>query len=91
MEWLGVGTSSTWHGYPDVHFKISSSYTIYLDTPIVTFADSEEGTPGNTTAIVAKLNVSANKLMQLVATCVVGSFTENDLHEKLHNAVPTDI
>ena len=85
MGWLGIGNQSTWHGYPDACFRISPN----VDIPIISCDDSDKETPGDTTTIEAKLNWSDSKLMQLVATSVVVSFTEKAIHKDLLATVPT--
>ena len=29
FEWLGIGTSKTWHGYPDARLIITYGYSVY--------------------------------------------------------------
>ena len=75
-DWLGVGTFTTWHGYPDGRFRINDTSDVLL---LLHDDSEEEGSPGNTIAIEAKLNINADKLMQLVPTSVVVAFVENNL------------
>lgn len=81
MDWLGIGNPSTWHGYPDARFRIKNN-----DTLMLAHNDLEEGTPGNSLLLEAK---NDERLMQLVATTVVASFTEKNLHKDLDDIIPT--
>lgn len=84
-DWLGVGTEKTWHGYTNAQFRIDGSN----DVTLLSHDDNSEGSPRNSIAIEAKLQISANKLMQLVPTSVVEAFVEMNLHSDLSPVIPT--
>lgn len=50
VEWLGIGTSQTWHGYPDARIRAGTN-----ETTVVLSTDEDPTTPGNSLPIEAKL------------------------------------
>jgi len=49
-KWLGIGTSTTWHGYLDARICAGNG-----DTAVVTSLYEDQDTPRNLVAIEAKL------------------------------------
>jgi len=52
FEWLEIGTSATWHGYPDEHIHAGGINDIAV---VASSNEDQEDTPGNSVAIEAKL------------------------------------
>ena len=86
---LGMGSSNTWHGTPDVRVR---------GAEIISNEDEEEdddddcsstATDGATTTIEARRVLKKKNLSQAVGTCVVSSFIERNLHPDKQTAVPT--
>ena len=50
VEWLGIGTSQIWHGYPDARIRAGTN-----ETTVVLSTDEDPTTPGNSLPIEAKL------------------------------------
>lgn len=95
---LGMGASTTWHGYPDGRIR-GDSYSI---TDLIYSDDEGDGdsaetcltavlneSQGDSACIEAKLHCSPQNFPQLVATNIVASFIEHTLHAELNPAVPT--
>ena len=86
-EWLGIGTTRTWHGYPNARFRIGSNDTSLL-AHHDDLVDADES-PGDSVAIEAKVQITEDKLMQLVPTAVIAAFIEKNLHPELCPMTPT--
>lgn len=84
LDWLGIGTSDTWHGYPDARIRAGNG-----DTAVIASSEVGDETPGNSLVLEAKLRIDASKLKQLISTTVVSAFTENFLHQNLGSCIPT--
>ena len=100
---IGLGTWKTWHGTPDARVRGSEvvggkvTQLLYEEEDDVEEeqddsdgegrgSGSSSGTDGVDTTVEAKLT---KKLAQVVATCVVSSFTENKLHPHTQTLLPT--
>jgi len=87
---IGCGSSDTWHGSPDA--RVRGTEVIGHD-----FIDADDGsdkdeeisdTRNDISTGTTKLRSQTKHLQQLVATCVVYSFIENNLHKQLPSIVP---
>ena len=98
--YIGLGSWKTWHGTPDARVRgseVVGRKVTYLCDEDEDEDDVEEddsngdssGTDEATSTVEAKLNFSSVNLAQVVATCVVSSFTENKLHPDKQSLVPT--
>ena len=102
---IGCGSIDTWHGSPDARVRGTEIICDYatgeedensdLDANGTTTkvekdcnldSDSSDGT---TITVEAKIKYRRNNLQQVVATCVISSFTEHALHSTLPSIVPT--
>ena len=85
---IGLGSMKTWHGTPDA--RVRGSHLVFQE---VENGESEESdaelSDGATTTVEAKRRFSQSNLPQVIATCVVSSFTENGLHPDLPAIIPT--
>lgn len=45
-EWLGIGSTQTWCGYPDGWLRANNS-----DTNVLSYDDADQGSPGDSTPI----------------------------------------
>ena len=88
VQHLGMGVAETWRGTPDCRLRGFS----LGDVPVVSGninLPHEEGSNGTTSVYEAKLKIDKRQhLRQLVKTCVVASFVENNLHPTLNSMVP---
>ena len=83
-DWLGVEMLRIWHGYPDARFRIDKDETV-----VISHDDLEEGSPGDSTVMEAKVQFDQEVFMQLVSTSVVVAFTgEKTLHRDLSPCNP---
>ena len=55
------------------------------------YNDPEDGIPKNSVVLEAKCRIIDEKLIQLVATTVVASFTEKNFHKNVMDVIPTFI
>lgn len=98
---IGIGSFQTWHGSPDA--RVRGTEIIYTTTEekttctmgFVHNSDSDiisdigsDVSDGQTTVVEAKLEWNKNDMPQLISTCVVSSFIENNLHRKHLSMVP---
>ena len=84
---LGVGSVKTWHGQTELRVNAC----VAISTPYLDEYDSaDDDPPSHDVSFEGKLKiVDRANLPQLVATCVVNSFTEAGLHPKVNPVVPT--
>jgi len=101
-NYIGCGSFDTWHGSPDARVRgteiICHKFTDDESSGSDTYEEISETasnasnisnvSSGTTTAIEAKLESITRHLPQLVSTCVVSSFIENNLHKTLDPMVP---
>ena len=85
-SYIGMGSSTTWHGTPDV--RVRGADVVIAREGAEGTTDSDES-DGATTNIEAKVTFSAANLPQLITTGVVASFIEKRLHPDLQAVVPT--
>lgn len=92
VENLGMGVAEMWRGVPDAQFR-GYHTTDENDVALLagTSTDTDDGSNGMTAAIEGKVKINKDNLPQLVKTCVVASFVENNLHPLLNPMVPTII
>ena len=94
---LGIGTLSTWHGTPDLRVR---GVEVIVRKPLEELDDEdsemveerdsdEEGSDGGSAPIEVKITYMSSFLPQTIATCVVSSFTERNLHPRKPSIVPT--
>ena len=90
-EHIGMGSKDTWHGTPDAHVRgCSIVYNPGVDDDRLSVSSSESD--GTTTPLEAKRKIKFwDNVDQLVATCVMSSFTEHSLHPHKNTLVPTII
>ena len=95
-NWAKVFRHWTWHGTPDM--RVRGGYEVVYrkeggdrDTFTINEESDDESvcSDGMTTTIEGKVISKDANLPQLVATCVVSSFTEKSLHPKKSAMVPT--
>ena len=98
---IGFGSFQTWHGSPDarvrgtevIHSSDSTTEENTMDPAHNSdnSADSADSIISNglTTVIEAKLQWNKHHMPQMVSTCVVSSFIENNLHSNYPSIVPT--
>ena len=87
---IGLGTVKTWHGTPDT--RVRGSHLVYrrVENEESGESDAEStASDGATSTIEAKRRFSSSNLPQMIATCIVSSFTEKGLHPDLPAVVPT--
>ena len=87
---LGLGSTNTWHGNPDV--RVRGVSICHAKGEDVGDEDSDSGsTVSDSTAvhIEGKIQYAASNLPQAVATCVVSSFTEKSNHPDKSPLIPT--
>ena len=85
-SYIGMGAVSTWHGTPDVRVRGADVVLVEEEAEVTTEGDESDGA---TTNSEAKVSSGAAKLPQVIATCVVASFTEKTLHPAKQALVPT--
>lgn len=82
---LGIGSIDTWHGQPDGRARGH----IFEDTDLVSHitesGTSDSESDGATSSLDAKRKIGLKDISQLVATNVVCSFTERNIHPHLSN------
>lgn len=91
---IGCRSFLTWHGSPDarvrgteVIYTTTEENTTYTMDPAHNSDDSNISN-GLTTVVEAKLQWNKVDMPQLVSTCVVSSFTKNNLHSDCPSIVP---
>lgn len=86
---LGMGTPFTWHGYPDARVRAHSG-----DTNLITMEkkdnpdDSPTSTLGDSCLVEGKIGGQQFNINQLIATTVVSSFIEHNLHGDVNPLTP---
>ena len=84
---LGMGTRATWHGYPDARVRAFTS-----DTNLLKMNDNPEKSPlstmGDSCVLEGKISRERFNVNQLIATTVVSSFIEHNLHTHLNPLTP---
>lgn len=99
-DYIGLGSWKTWHGTPDARVRGSEVLCRKVlekdDEAEEVDSDGESTgtcetfqTDGTTSTVEAKLKVTTENMAQVVATCVVSSFTESRCHPDKPAAVPT--
>lgn len=87
---LGMGLFNTWHGKPDGRLRGSVCEEIVVS---LVDDDDDENSDGGTLTIDGKRCFSAKGMpqfmSQLIATNVVSSFVEKNLHKDLNSMVPS--
>ena len=85
---IGLGTVKTWYGTPDA--RVRGSHLVFQKVENGESEGSDaESSDGATTPLEAKRRISQSNWPQMIATCVVSSFTENGLHPDLPAVIPT--
>ena len=82
IDHIGIGSVETLHGYPDSNIRATKSAINCVDT------SSGGSSPGDHMYAEAKSESKNFNLHQLVATAIVTSFTEHNLHSHLNPLVP---
>jgi hypothetical protein len=89
---LGLGTSDTWHGTPDIRVRAGEVNFLYGgkgEGDAGTESESDAESDGMTTPIEGKSVCREAWLPQVVAMTVVASFTEHNLHPNSSAMVPS--
>jgi len=89
---IGLGSFKTWHGTPDARVRGTEIiHSTIKENPAHNSDDSGDSIISNglTTVIEAKLQWDKHHMAQMVSTCVVSSFIENNLHSNYPSIVPT--
>ena len=95
---IGLGTTNTWHGTPDIRVRAGEVNFLYSEkgegdagsgSDAGSDARSDEESDGMTTVIEDKLFLRVASLPQVVAMNVVSSFTEHKLHPDKIAMVPS--
>ena len=91
---LGLGSTKTWHGTPDLRVR----GVVFCEKSEEEVSDSESedkedkssvSSDGMATNFEGKIKFRASNLPQVVATCVVSSFTESSRHPDKSPLIPT--
>ncbi len=86
----GMGSLDTWHGSPDARVRVFHSTTVVFSSgEDWNTSSSDENSDGESLLIEAKLFSKLENLPQTIATRVVSSFIEKQLHQSLSATVPT--
>ena len=84
-----MGTRTTWHGYPDARVRAFNSDTNLLKVSSVDQAEnSPVSTIGDSCVLEAKIGIEQFNVNQLIATSVICSFIECNLHPHLNPLTP---
>ena len=89
---LGMGAVHTWHGSTEVRVKGCPATVESLGNSCEENSDEETDdvdSPEQSVSFEGKIQVSNRPFEQLVATCVVNSFTEANLNPELNPVIPT--
>ena len=87
---LGIGTQSTWHGYPDARVRALDvdTHLVQLEEDSNNPEDSPTSTLGDSCIIEGKITKEQFNVVQLMATTVVSAFIEHCLHADLNPLIP---
>ena len=83
--YIGLGTVKTWHGTPDA--RVRGSHLVFQEVENGESEESEESDAELSDGAIRRF--SLKNFPQMIATCVVSSFTENGLHPDLPAIIPT--
>lgn len=91
---IGFGSSETWHGSPDARVRGTEiiGHNFIDDDATEPFGSDNDEEISDTCSNVSTgttTTIETKHLQQLVATCVVSSFIENNLQKKLPSMVPS--
>ena len=86
---LGLGSTETWHGTPDLRVR----GVVFCENGEKEVSDSESEDEEDKSSVSSdfegKIKFRASNLPQVVATCVVSSFTESSRHPDKSPLIPT--